>query len=62
MSTLNDRKRNVTAVRGMGAAMVGFAGWVILYIVFGLIEPNIFKTNNMLNLLRSMAKYLLVGV
>ena len=62
MSTLNDRKRKVTAVRGMGAAMVGFAGWVILYIVFGLIEPNIFKTNNMLNLLRSMAKYLLVGV
>lgn len=62
MSTLNDRKRNITAVRGMGAAMVGFAGWVILYIVFGLIEPNIFKTNNMLNLLRSMAKYLLVGV
>lgn len=62
MSTLNDRKRNVTAVRGLGAAMVGFAGWVILYIVFGLIEPNIFKTNNMLNLLRSMAKYLLVGV
>ena len=62
MSTLNDRKRKVTAVRGMGAAMVGFAGWVILYLVFGLIEPNIFKTNNMLNLLRSMAKYLLVGV
>lgn len=62
MSTLNDKKRKVTAIRGMGAAMVGFAGWIILYIVFGLIEPNIFKSNNMLNLLRSMAKYLLVGV
>ena len=62
MSTLNESKRKVTAIRGMGAAMVGFAGWIILYIVFGLIEPNIFKSNNMLNLLRSMAKYLLVGV
>ncbi len=62
MSTLNENKRKVTAIRGMGAAMVGFAGWIILYIVFGLIEPNIFKANNMLNLLRSMAKYLLVGV
>ena len=62
MSTLNESKRKVTDIRGMGAAMVGFAGWIILYIVFGLIEPNIFKSNNMLNLLRSMAKYLLVGV
>lgn len=62
MSTLIEKKRKVTAIRGMGAAMVGFAGWIILYIVFGLIEPNIFKSNNMLNLLRSMAKYLLVGV
>lgn len=62
MSTLIENKRKVTAIRGMGAAMVGFAGWIILYIVFGLIEPNIFKSNNMLNLLRSMAKYLLVGV
>ena len=62
MSTLIENKRKVTAIRGMGAAMVGFAGWIILYIVFGLIEPNIFKSNNMLNLLRYMAKYLLVGV
>lgn len=62
MSTLNENKRKLTSIRGMGAALVGFAGWIILYVVFGLIEPNIFTTNNMLNLLRSMAKYLLVGV
>ena len=62
MSTLNENKRKLTSIRGMGAALVGFAGWIVLYIVFGLIEPNIFTTNNMLNLLRSMAKYLLVGV
>lgn len=62
MSTLNKKKNKITSIRGMGAALIAFAGWVILYIVFGLIEPNIFTTNNMLNLLRSMAKYLLVGV
>ena len=60
MGTLENR-RKLTAVRGMGAALVGFAGWIVLYVVFGLIEPNIFTTNNMLNLLRSMAKYLLVA-
>ena len=62
MSTLNKKKNKITSIRGMGAALIAFAGWIILYIVFGLIEPNIFTTNNMLNLLRSMAKYLLVGV
>lgn len=62
MGTLNMIKNKITSIRGMGAALIAFAGWIILYIVFGLIEPNIFTTNNMLNLLRSMAKYLLVGV
>lgn len=62
MNTLNKSIRKFTAIRGMGAALIAFAGWIVLYIVFGLIEPNIFSTNNMLNLLRSMAKYLLVGV
>lgn len=62
MGTLNQKKNKITSIRGMGAALIAFAGWIVLYIVFGLIEPNIFSTNNMLNLLRSMAKYLLVGV
>lgn len=62
MSTLTENKKKKTAIRGLGAAMVGFAGWVVLLLVFGLIDPNILKVNNILNLLRSMAKYLLVGV
>ena len=61
MSTLKNNKKK-TAIRGLGAALVGFAGWVVLLLVFGLIDPNILKVNNILNLLRSMAKYLLVGV
>ena len=62
MNTLNKAIKKLTAIRGMGAALIAFAAWILLYVVFGLIEPNIFSTNNMLNLLRSMAKYLLVGV
>ena len=62
MNTLNKSIKKLTAIRGMGAALIAFAAWILLYVVFGLIEPKIFSTNNMLNLLRSMAKYLLVGV
>lgn len=62
MSTLNENKKKKVAIRGLGAAMIGFVGWVILLLVFGLIDPNILKVANILNLLRSMAKYLLVGV
>ena len=61
MSTLKNNKKK-TAIRGLGAALVGFAGWVVLLLVFGMIDPIILKINNILNLLRSMAKYLLVGV
>ena len=62
MSTLKDNKKKKVAIRGLGAAMIGFAGWAILLVVFGIIDPNILKMANILNLLRSMAKYLLVGV
>lgn len=62
MSTLTENKKKKTAIRGLGAAMIGFAGWAVLLIVFGIIDPNILKMTNILNLLRSMAKYLLVGV
>ena len=56
MSTLNDNKKKKIAIRGLGAALVGFAGWAVLLVVFGRIDPNILKVNNILNLLRSMAK------
>ena len=61
MSTLKDNKKK-TPVRGLGAAMIGFAGWAVLLVVFGIIDKNILTGPNILNLLRSMAKYLLVGV
>ncbi len=62
MSILTENKKKKTAIRGLGAALIAFAGWVILLIGFGIIDPNVLKITNILNLLRSMAKYLLVGV
>lgn len=62
MNRLTSENKKKTSIRGLGAALVAFVGWAVLYVVFGLIEPNIFTAGNMLNLLRSMAKYLLVGV
>ncbi len=46
----------------MGAALTAFVGLVIIYIAFGLINPAVFSGQNMLNLLRSMSKYLLIGI
>ncbi len=62
MNIVTKSVKRVTAIRGMSAALIAFAGWIVLYIVFGIINPQIFAMNNVLNLLRSMAKYLLVGV
>ncbi len=54
--------KRILNVRGMGAALTAFAGLIIIYIVFGLINPTVFSGQNILNLLRSMSKYLLIGI
>lgn len=63
---MNNRKENpinrVLAIKGMGAALTAFAGLIILFLAFGIINPTIFSQNNIMNLLRSMSKYLLIGI
>lgn len=49
-------------IRGMGGALTAFAGLIIIFIAFGLINNTVFSKQNILNLLRSMSKYLLIGV
>ncbi|MDR1664088.1 MAG: ABC transporter permease, partial [Clostridiales bacterium] len=46
----------------MGPALTAFAGLVIIYAAFGAINPVVFSPDNIMNLLRSMSKYLLIGV
>ena len=54
--------RQIMAVRGMGAALTAFVGLIVIYVAFGLIQPQVFSVRNILNLLCSMSKYLLIGV
>lgn len=62
MGTLADQSRKIRGIQGMGAALIAFCGWIVIYFAFGLINPQVLTTGNLMNLLRSMAKYLLVGV
>lgn len=50
------------AVKGMGAALTAFVGLIVIYIAFGIINSAVFSGQNILNLLRSMSKYLLIGI
>lgn len=54
--------KKLLGVRGMGAALTAFVGLVIIYIAFGMINSAVFSGQNILNLLRSMSKYLLIGI
>lgn len=54
--------KKLLGIRGMGAALTAFVGLIIIYIAFGIINPAVFSGQNMLNLLRSMSKYLLIGI
>lgn len=59
---VQSRLKRFLSTRGMGAALTAFAGLIIIYIAFGIIDNNVFSSQNIMNLLRSMSKYLLIGV
>lgn len=63
---MSDKKqspvKNFLGIKGMGAALTAFVGFIIIYIAFGIINPTVFSVQNMQNLLRSMSKYLLIGI
>lgn len=54
--------KRLLAIKGMGGALTAFAGLIIIYIAFGIINPTVFAGQNIMNLLRSMSKYLLIGI
>ena len=54
--------RRFLRIRGMGPALTAFAGLIIIYVAFGVINPKVFSSTNLMNLLRSMSKYLLIGI
>ena len=56
------RLKQFLEIKGMGGALTAFCGLIIIYIAFGLINSTVFSRQNVQNLLRSMSKYLLIGV
>ncbi|MDL2206895.1 ABC transporter permease, partial [Eubacteriales bacterium OttesenSCG-928-N13] len=54
--------RSLFDIRGMSSAVIAFTALIVIYVGFGLAEPTVFSSTNNLNLLRSMSKYLLIGV
>lgn len=63
---MNNKQKNplkkILSARGMGAALTAFVGLIIIYVAFGIINPMVFSGQNVLNLLRSMSKYLIIGI
>ena len=59
---MKNKVKEILRIRGMRGAITAFVGLVILYVVFGCINDKVFSLQNNLNLLRSMAKYLLIGI
>lgn len=62
MSSKSSPLKRIMKVRGMGAALTAFVGLFVIYIAFGLINPTMFSSSNIMNLLRSMSKYLIIGI
>ena len=54
--------KKILRMKGMGAALTAFAGLIVIYTVFGIMNHMVFSGQNILNLLRSMSKYLLIGI
>ena len=52
----------IMEAKGAGTVLTAFIGLIIIYIAFGLLNPKVFTLLNIQNLLRSMAKYLLIGI
>jgi len=58
----NNFIKRFLSIRGMKTSLVAFVGWLVIFVIFGLIDPVVFSQGNILNVLRSMSKYLIIGI
>ena len=54
--------RRFFSIRGMTSAVIAFVALILIYAAFGIGNPRIFSGANIQNLLRSMSKYLIIGI
>ena len=62
MNAKKSRLKQFLGIRGMGASLTAFVALIIIYTVFGIINPSVFSLQNNMNLLRAMSIFLLVGI
>lgn len=62
MNTKKSGLKKFLEIRGMGAALTAFVALILIYVVFGIINPSVFSLQNNMNLLRAMSIFLLVGI
>src|SRR5574344_223754 len=62
----NELKQNpfkkFVSIRGMGQVLTVTIGLIVLYVVFGIMNPIFFSSRNIANLLRQIAPVLLIGI
>lgn len=54
--------KKVLAIRGIGQVLTVTVGLIVLYVVFGIMNPVFFSSRNIANLLRQIAPILLIGI
>ena len=50
------------SIKGAGSVLTAFIGMIVIYVACGIMNPKVFSVMNIQNLLRSMSKYLLIGI
>lgn len=58
----NNPLKKLVSVRGMGQALTVTAGLIVLYAVFGIVNPQFLSSQNVANLLRQIAPIVLIGI
>ncbi|MCL2152531.1 MAG: ABC transporter permease [Oscillospiraceae bacterium] len=60
----NSSIRRFLRIRGLGPALTAFVGWIVILFAFAAIDQDrvMLKSQNIMNLLRSMSFFLLVGI
>ena len=54
--------KRMMSVKGAGSVLTAFIGMIVIYVAFGIMNPRVLSVMNIQNLLRSMSKYLLIGI
>ena len=54
--------QRMMAIRGIGQVLTVTFGLIVLYVVFGIMNPVFFSSRNISNLLRQIAPILLIGI